>query len=545
MDIFGHISDCHDTPAPKENRKREEFLDLITKIAKEKYPDPRTRERHLKKFFNRPDIAQFMRDVENVAYLNFVPRPDDPANFDQQASFCYNRDAVSFLIGGNAAGTTEAAAYKTALYVLNQQEPPRPDTPFWILSNTYSQVCATCWQEKLLGHGHIPESEIDFKRISWISRAKGWPETVPLKPWRKDSPNNWCLEFKSYGQGRQALQARSIGGFWFSEQFPADVFLEVLRGCREYMFPGGQFCEFTPIDPELCLWVEQLMNEPPKGWAFYRANTMANKKNLADGWFDQFFASVSDEMIQTRMTGALATFEGVIYPSFSPSVHVIENFELPETAFHYRAVDWGASIEHPFVCLWGCIDNTGTWTIYDEYWNVDQSRLLVDHINEIQSRSQEWGYPEDCYQSPFYGALFADPSRPDNIAAFNEAGIWIEPANNDVFKGIEAVRVALKIRKPENRPRLQILSSCKHLIDEMRKYRWRRSRTGSSSGAILNPTVAAPAPLKRDDDTVDALRYMIYSQQCRQGIAEPSEATYKSKSQWRGAVWGDSYARMV
>lgn len=537
MGIVSQIDAVQKKAAPKKNIRRDEFLDLVAKQAKRRYPDPSEREARLRKFFRRDDVKSFMDELENVAYLNFVPRPDDPANFDQQASFCYSKDAVSFLIGGNAAGTTEAAAYKTALFVLNEQEPPRPDTPFWILSNTYAQVCATCWQEKLLGHGHIPESEIDFNRISWISRAKGWPETVPLKPWRKDSPNNWRLEFKSYGQGRQALQARSIGGFWFSEQFPADVFLEVLRGCREYMFPGGQFCEFTPIDPVLCIWVEELMENPPTGWKFYRANTQANKKNLADGWFDQFFESVSDEMIQTRMTGALASFEGVIYPSFNPAIHVVESVDFPDNVRHFRAIDWGASAEHPFVCLWGYVDNDESWTIYDEYWDIDQTKILADHIAAIKERSREWGYPEQYVNYPNYGALYADPSRPDNIAEFRRAGFWIEPAANDVFKGIECVRVALKLHAPDNKPKLRILKSCRHLIDEMRKYRWRRSRKGD--GNLLNPTVAAPAPLKREDDTVDAMRYMLYSYHSRfRNVEEPVHATYQPKREWRSAVWG-------
>ncbi len=526
-------------PAPKTNKAREAFIAHAAKVLNKRYPklSKRARVEKLKRFCARDDVAPFLDALENQAFLNFVPRPDDPANFDQQASFCFNRDPVSFLIGGNAAGTTEAAAYKTALFVLRQQEAPRPDTPFWILSNTYQQVCATCWQEKLLGHGHIPEQEIDWSRVSWISRAKGWPESVPLKPWKKSHRTNWRLEFKSYGQGRQALQARSIGGFWFSEQFPQDVFLEVLRGCREYMFPGGQFAEFTPIDPTLCLWVEKIMESPPTGWAFYRANTKKNKENLADGWYDQFFASVSDEMLATRMTGALATYEGVIYPSFNPAIHVIDPPEIPFGVRHYRAIDWGASAEHPFVCLWGYIDGEGVWTIYDEYWSIDQTRLLSDHIQEIEERSVAWGYPtEHREQNPFYGALYADPSRPDNLAAFNAEGVWIEPASNDVFKGIEAVRVALKVQPPRNEPRLRISSRCVHLIDEMRTYRWRKSTSGRAG--LLNPAVAAPAPLKRDDDTVDALRYLIYSYQCRAGVAAPGEATRKFKREWEGAVWG-------
>lgn len=522
---------------PKNNAVRDQFLSRVGAAIARRYATYNDRKRALRSFCERPEVQKLLEDLENVAYYNFVPRPDDPANFDQQASFCYNRDPVSFLIGGNAAGTTEAAAFKTALFVLQQQEPPRPDTPFWILSNTYQQTCATCWQEKLLGHGHIPESEIDFDRISWISRGKGWPERVPLKPWTRGSKNNWCLEFKSYGQGRQALQARSIGGFWFSEQFPADVFLEVLRGCREYMFPGGQFCEFTPIDPVLCVWVEKIMENPPKGWKFYRANTQKNKSNLADGWFDQFFASVSDEMLQTRMTGALATFEGVIYPSFNQAIHVVDKVDFPRGVFYYRAIDWGASEEHPFVCLWGYVDGEGVWTIYDEYWSTDQTRLLSDHIHEIEVRSREWGYPENYGRNPHYGALFADPSRPDNIAAFSAAGIWIEPANNDVYRGIEAVRVALKYDRLRERAGIRIHRNCNHLIEEMRTYRWRRSRKAESAN-LLNPSVAAPAPLKRDDDTVDALRYLIYSYNCRNGVASPGEATRRNDQQWQHAVWG-------
>ena len=521
----------------KKNPKRDEFLEKVREEAVKKYGSGEKAQRAVKRFLKKHSVQQFLDDLENDAFLNFVPRPDDPANFDQQASFCYNRDSVSFLIGGNAAGTTEAAAYKTALFLLTQQEPPRPDTPFWILSNNYQQTCATCWQEKLLGHGHIPKQEVDWNRITWISRAKGWPERVPLKPWYKGSPNNWCIEFKSYDQGRQALQARSIGGFWFSEQFPAEIFIEVFRGCREYMFPGSMFCEFTPIDPVLCIWVEKIMENPPKGWAFYRANTQKNVANLADGWFDQFFASVSDEMLQVRMTGALATFEGVIYPSFSPSVHTCPAEDLPKGVFHFRSIDWGASAEHPFVCLWGCVDAEGNWTIYDEYWNTSQERLLTDHVKEIEERSYAWGYPKDYIHNPYYGACFADPSRPDNIATFNSEGIWIEPASNDVFNGIEAVRVLLKVNPITRKPRIRIFDHCKHLIEEMRMYRWKRSKK-VADGGVLNPVAAAPTPLKRDDDTVDALRYMIYSQLLQEGGTKPFEASYKPDKKWTNAVWG-------
>jgi hypothetical protein len=249
-----------------------------------------------------PDLLKLSAIIDTSFWYNFRPRPDDPANFDQQEGFVNSKDSVAFHIGGNAAGTTEAAMFKLAKFVLHDQPPPRPNTPFWIISNTYEQVCGVCWAEKLMGHAHIPACEINWNDIRWLSAKQSWPLSVPLKPWPCNPHNNWLLEFKSYEQGRTALQARSIGGFCFSEQFPLDLFIETLRGCREYMFPGGQFAEFTPIDPVLSLWVEKAQDEMPEGWAFYRANTEANKPNLADGWYDNFFAAVPDEMIEVRRT---------------------------------------------------------------------------------------------------------------------------------------------------------------------------------------------------------------------------------------------------
>lgn len=498
----------------------------------------------------RDPIVEQILAVREGFWYGFKPRPDKPELFDEQHSFCMNRDPVSFLIGGNAAGTTEAAAWKTAQFVLRHQKPPRKDTPFWIISETYEQVCDTCWKEKLLGRGHIPPSEVDWERIRWLDAALGLPMAVPLKPWPGEDPDkNWMLEFKSYKQGRKTMQARSIGGFWFSEQFPWPLFIETLRGCRNYMFPGGQFAEFTPIEPELCLQIEKIMEEPPKGWRFYRANTAQNKPNLADGWYDNFFATVSDEMRATRETGALASFQGVIYPAFSIPIHVVKDADWPTKAppgcYHHRGIDWGASEAHPLTCLWGYYDGMGDWWVYDEYWSTDQTKITQDHIEEIRDR---YPWPDDAY----HGMTFADPSRPGEINTANVFGVPTQGASNDIYKGIETVRTLLKINPATGKPKLRIHERCKHLIEEFRKYRWVQPKA-STEGTILNPTAPRPVPLKRDDDTIDNLRYIVhsvavgrgatmssmrhadYSQRHGTGINERSNSKIKSLMRGRNA----------
>jgi len=467
-------------------------------------------------------------ESHSLSYRTFTPRPDRPEQFDQQAGFVNAKDKVSFLIAGNGSGKTEAAAAKCAKFVLRDQPPPRRNTPFWILSDTMEIVTSVCWCEKLLGNGHIPPSEIEWDLISWHDMKQNQPKRVPLKPWPTkrggDRRNNWCLEFKSYEQGRQAMQARSIGGFWFSEQFPVNLFTEALVRCRDYLFRGGQFCEFTPLEPDLCLWVEKLMDDPPNGWGFYRANTECNAPNLAEGAIDAFMATVSDEMKETRLRGALATFEGAIFTKFNPVLHIVPDEDLmtlPDGCFHAMGTDWGASEEHPFVVILAAVDGVGTWWVYDEYWSVDQNRTTLEHAKAVAKWAGQWGWPivekwnESANQrlwmirpDAYHGVNYADPSRPGNINEFSTYGVPTGPAVNDVYTGIDELRTLLKINPVTGLPSLRIAKRCKHLIEEMRKYRWRRGRK-PTDGVQLNPVVPRAEPLKRDDDTVDALRYAI------------------------------------
>jgi len=499
------------------------------------------------------DLTQLLAERDQ-AWVHWKPRPNSPEDFDEQEGFVEARDLVSFGLGGNAAGKTAAGAKKCAEFLLNTP-PPRKDTPFWIIAEDYTQVCSVCWAEKLNGigpnGGFLPNYAINFERIVWYKPTLNWPFMVPLMPWANG--NNWMLEFKSYKQGRKAMQARSIGGFWFSEQVEWGIFVEVLRGCREYLFPGGQFLEFTPIEPELCISLEGIMDAPPAGWGFYRMNTEKNRQNLAADWYDAFFGAVPDEMMATRKTGALATFEGVIYQSFNPSIHITDD-DIP--AFrsgmtHFRATDWGASAEHPFVTVWGCYDAVGDWLIYDEYWNNSQDAITQDHAGEVLARSIAWGWPEpEWFKNPdparsyfidkvkqrakelntsakpvkgsSYGECFADPSRPGEMNAFNYWGIPTSSASNDVMKGIDLVRSKLKVNPTTGKPKMHFHRRCKHCIEEHRKYRWLKTRPNG----VWTTAAPRPVPLKKGDDCCDVTRYLVSSAERGHGQTPSSTDSY-------------------
>jgi hypothetical protein len=352
---------------------------------------------------------------DELAYFTFRPRPDQPERYDQQASFYHSRDpGVAFMVGGNGAGTSEVSLAKVAKFILNDQPPPRHDTPFWIISSSFQMTMEACWKEKLFGHGHIPPWEVDWERVRWYRPNDQWPFKVPLKPWPGRPGKCWSLEFRSYEQGRQQMQARSIGGFLFVEQFPWGLLEEVLRGCREYSYPGSKLAEFTPIDPGLSAPLEELIEEDrlPDGLAIYRANTKCAVEagHVSEQWYNEFFGLISEEMRPVREIGAFASYEGQIYQQFNPAIHIIkdEDIEFPRGAYHKRSIDWGAGPDNAFAALWGYKTGIGEWVIYDEYYSTEEC-TVHEHLKRIADR---WEWPRT---NQFYGTTYADPSDPGNL----------------------------------------------------------------------------------------------------------------------------------
>ena len=107
-------------------------------------------------------MESVLTNPEYVALMDFKPRPDQPERFDEQEGYFESKlPGVAFMIGGNGSGTSEVSCAKLAKFVLYDQPPPRHDTPFYVISDTYEQVCKVLWKEKLFDHGHIPACEGD------------------------------------------------------------------------------------------------------------------------------------------------------------------------------------------------------------------------------------------------------------------------------------------------------------------------------------------------------------------------------------------------
>lgn len=122
-------------------------------------------------------VAELMQIV-GQGRLSFEPRPHQPDRFDESNFYHSKLPGVAFLVGGNGDGTCEVAAAKVAKFVLEDQAPPRTDTPFWLVGLSYELTMETLWKEKLSGHGHIGGGT----SIGWYDSKRGLPAIVPLKP---------------------------------------------------------------------------------------------------------------------------------------------------------------------------------------------------------------------------------------------------------------------------------------------------------------------------------------------------------------------------
>lgn len=88
-------------------------------------------------------------------------------------------------------------------------------------------------------------------------------------------------------------------------------------------------------------------------------------------------------------------------------------------------------------------------------------------------------------------AIYADPSRPEEIEELKKAGFWVKPAVRSIVPGIDSVK----------RYRLHIKSDSLDMIKEFRGYAWKKDRHGN----------VTDEPLGVLDHGPDAVRYFIHT----------------------------------
>lgn len=190
-----------------------------------------------------------------------------------------------------------------------------------------------------------------------------------------------------------------------------------------------------------------------------------------------------------ELGGAFVAFKGLIYPEFNPDRHIFTETDLQRYQYAVAGVDWGFA--SPGVILVAGVDGDG--------------RIDVLHEEYVKRRPiEDWAQVAyDLHKMYNIQTFFCDPSKPDYISKFMEAGVHAIAADNTVDSGIQDVRKMIIRRDQAGTPFLRVHNQTPWTQTEFAQYQW-LTRNIRGEGEI-----SMDAPRKAKDHTMDSLRYLV------------------------------------
>ncbi len=222
----------------------------------------------------------------------------------------------------------------------------------------------------------------------------------------------------------------------------------------------------------------------------------AAKRDLELGIIDQ---NTFDE----QWGGLIVNKGGRIFKAFDDTIHVVEDYEIPQDWPIIRVIDVGWN--HPTCCLWFAVDPEGRLVLIQEYYAAHTE--IWQHAQEIQLLDPlgEDGQPLTIELT------IIDPASKHRTAASKDSardqyadhGIYTVLADNDVKAGFARVGEYLRYDLDDETkeftvpPKLYVFQSCRTVIKEFHTYEFAERRTGEKTDE----------PKKKNDHGMDCVRY--------------------------------------
>lgn len=428
----------------------------------------------------------------------------------KQIAFHKCKKRNRWVFGGNRSGKTECGAVEAVWLALgiHPYRKNKPDVFGWVVSLT-AQVQRDVAQKKIL-HYLRPD------RIADIVMTSG----------RKDNPASGVIDqivvknafggtsvigFKSCDQGRERFQGSSLDFVWFDEEPPKDVYEECLM--RVIDKRGDVFGTMTPLKGLTFVYEEIYLNRRNNPEVWYEFMEWADNPYLAPKDIALLQATMDETALQSRRYGRFCTREGLVYPEFDESIHVVEPFSVPPEWYDKVSIDPG--LKNPLSAHWYAVDYDGNVYVVAEHYRAGKD---VDyHAQAILATSAKLGWKRDAKGRVC--ALIDSAAGQRTLASsksvselFCERGILVNPrVDKDLFSGVAVVKSYL--RRGNGTPDLYIFSNCTNMIREFKSYFWGEG----------------DAPVKKDDHAMDELRYYLMTRPKHPPPAEEENAVRKDK----------------
>ncbi len=252
------------------------------------------------------------------------------------------------------------------------------------------------------------------------------------------------------------------------------------------------FASMNPSHPQhkLKKWIDKAEEGDENYYSLHF--TLDDNPYVDENYKQRIRDSLSGLFYKRNYLGIWCLAEGAIFDFFDRKIHVVKK---PPRAAEYwiAAIDYGQI--HPFACLLigvstGKYTQTGKcmWVEKEYFWDVKakgRQRTNSEFADDVQAFLEPYAVKN----------IYMDPSAEAFHLELRRRSMHVVHANNDVLNGI--TYTASEMCKGN----LFICEGCTNTIRQIESYVW------DSKAAARGED----EPVKIDDDSVDALRYAIYS----------------------------------
>jgi PBSX family phage terminase large subunit len=250
-----------------------------------------------------------------------------------------------------------------------------------------------------------------------------------------------------------------------------------------------------------------LMEGQDPDYKYFHFTSMDNP-HLPPEELEKMKIEMTDDRFAQEVLGEFRKKEGLVYKDFSRARHVLDKLpENFETLYTLGGVDWGHT--HPCAVITIKKDYSGNYFITDEYYKTGRTESeIVDKVVSL------------CYNK-----VFPDPENASGIESLRRAGVNIREVNKSrgsVVSGISKVQELLR------QGRVRVLSHCVNTIQEFESYSY-----PDDKGKIADEN-----PLKENDDAMDAIRYVLMSDEDSMNTNGPKIHYGNGKSFINKINWG-------
>lgn len=213
---------------------------------------------------------------------------------------------------------------------------------------------------------------------------------------------------------------------------------------------------------------------------------------ITNEYKDRIREASSGIFYKRNVLGLWCLAEGAIFDFFDRKLHVVKR--PPASADYWVAgIDYGAS--NPCTCLLigvhsGKNSQTGKmmWVEKEYYWDhrkKERQKTNFEMADDIEKFLQDYSLK----------GIYIDPSAASFKAELRKRGMSVIDANNEVEDGI------YKMTNEMKKGALFVCQECVNTIREIESYVWDHKSIEKGYDE----------PLKKDDHTIDALRYVVNS----------------------------------